>query len=112
MTHHEYYWTTVITDELTGPALDAAVARALGDTAPYTLPYSTQWDLLGPVMQQYRIDVCYDQNHDAWRATHADFDRGIAVRCYGPTPSVAAMRCLCSAVLGHTVRVDLAATPL
>ena len=65
-----------ITEELSGPALDAAVARAIGATWPHTLPYSTNWDLLGPLMEQYHVGVFYDDREAAWCATIVDMETG------------------------------------
>lgn len=88
------------TRELTGKALDWAVARVEGDQLPtggvmtQTWPrYSCDWALAGPIMEIERISV-YD------RTIHADVSdhwcaemMKVAGSVQGPTPLVAAMRC-------------------
>ena len=109
----------VRTSELTGPALDYAVAKcerrpysvildeikgALPLLAPIFSP-STSWQEGGPIIEREYMSL-----HDTtsvpnrWIATcHPAENR----RCveYGPTLLVAAMRCYVSKCLGHEVDV-------
>jgi len=89
------------TAELTGIALDRAVAHALGapddgNGLPY---YSTDWAQGGPIIERERIDVLYE--HDLrWIAVP---QKGI--ESYGPTPLIAAMRCYVASKLGDEVEI-------
>jgi hypothetical protein len=112
------------TSELTGVALDWAVATANGDYPQWDaqrcvfyaangadMDYSTSWALAGPIIEANALDVCpYDPNGVGWRATTrtADYDKP-AERQYGamfgPTPLIAAMRCFVASKLGNTVEL-------
>ena len=82
--------------------------------------YSTKWTLAGPIIERETIAISYDadwvydpakvdpedepDNGDRWyaeirRSSH-DF-----ISDYGPTPLIAAMRCLVSSKLGDEVDV-------
>jgi hypothetical protein len=93
------------TAELTGIALDRAVAHALG--APddgVGLPYySTDWAQGGPIIEREEIDLGVYRN-DCWRASKYVGD-SITANGYGPTPLIAAMRCYVVLKLG--VAVDI-----
>jgi hypothetical protein len=109
------------TNELTGAALDWAVALiefpapgyedddrlvyVLGDDEFHFTP-STNWSQGGPITERERIDL-YFIGHDAvdnglpiWRAEKLG-EWGEE----GPTPLVAAMRCYVGSVMGNEVEV-------
>jgi hypothetical protein len=115
------------TNNLTGPALDWAVAKCEGlsfthGDYEYTLDgrvfqrggcsverrYSTNWSQGGPIIDREKIDCVADPNgKDAWMgqlyATRLAGNK--VVRSYGPTPLVAAMRCYVAYKLGAEVDV-------
>lgn len=93
------------TNELTGPALDWAVAKAIGEYKPAAVPaYSTDWAQAGPIIERERITidgsaivgqwmaVVYVPNEEPWEMRAA-------------TPLVAAMRCYVASKLGDEVDV-------
>ena len=101
------------TSELTGGALDWAVAVSKG-YQPFTdgiswiidvggtyirVPYySTDWRQAGPIIEREKIDLRCMYGRDGsvvWRTVHAD----------GPTPLIAAMRCYVATKLGDEVDV-------
>lgn len=94
------------TSELTGAALDWAVAKCLfvKGTAKSMIatefkPYSTDWAQGGPIIEREGIDLqC--QNDDLWAA-----DLGLESSVYGSTPLIAAMRCFVASKLGDEVTV-------
>lgn len=115
------------TSELTGAALDWAVAKAadyltrLGDHWMLQLPYvgprinyrpgeksafspSTRWAQGGPLIEQEHIsiypDPCDYTPEFKWSADSPD-----VFRWGGPTPLVAAMRCYVASKLGDEVDV-------
>jgi hypothetical protein len=105
------------TSELTGAALDWAVAKAqeyntsildlLYDIKEYRhyLP-STKWDLAGPIIEQEKIGLDYypDGSHKdggVWAALMAEG----TIEAFGPTPLIAAMRCFCYAKLGDEIEI-------
>lgn len=100
-------------DELSGAALDWAVAECQGftDYDPTTntmLPprkeygrvflggysYSTDWEMGGPIIEREGIQLA--RLGDVWEAW-VDAD---GVFCQGPTPLIAAMRCYVSSKQG------------
>ena len=95
------------TNELTGAALDWAVAKCEGlhreDTVweiwASTHQYSTDWALGGPIIERERLSV-YDLGGDEWGA-----DDNLTPRSTGQTPLIAAMRCYVASKLGDTVEV-------
>ena len=103
------------TSELTGAALDWAVAKCEGvfpaDTARFIdifvhqnqtgqgYCYSRDWSLSGPIIERERIDV-YGFDGDSWGA-----EDNIRARQYGPTPLIAAMRCYIASKLGDEVTI-------
>ena len=118
------------TSELTGAALDWAVAQAIGKPchlhrinhrdrhpAMYVLrgengispAYSTDWSQAGPIIAREEISTAKLEEtlpdamapHPACWSGHID---GAFVR-YGPTPLVAAMRCYVASKLGDEVEV-------
>lgn len=106
------------TAELTGPALDCAVARceALGtnmlrvhggavfikdcDTL-IQCDFSTNWAQGGPIIERERITVRANQRNEGWEATKSWIGTGRS----GPTPLIAAMRCYVASKLGDEVEI-------
>jgi hypothetical protein len=103
------------TSELTGAALDWAVAKCEGidlfetegwlydhDTGTRK-PYgpSTNWEQGGRIIEREKIAI--ETGEDAfdqpWYATVRDIDS------YGPTPLIAAMRCYVASKLGDEVEI-------
>jgi hypothetical protein len=93
------------TSELTGAALDWAVAKCEGDKRINTpavelIPnYSTNWIFGGPIIEREKIAIDFDG--DAWCAS----DNRKPLANFGPTPLIAAMRCYVTNELGDTVDV-------
>lgn len=98
------------TSELTGAALDWAVARAEGKRPSMFIfqrtgalagehHYSTDWAQGGPIIERERIAIDYD--HDVWNAAKD----GLSWYIGGPTPLIAAMRCYVASKLGDEVEV-------
>jgi hypothetical protein len=112
------------TSELTGVALDWAVAKCEGATdfesdgitlgfkldgilkvlaagwAP-SMSYhpSTNWAQGGPIIERERLCV-YDLGGDAWGS-----DDNLASRSSGPTVLIAAMRCYVASKLGDEIEI-------
>lgn len=103
------------TTELTGPALDWAVAKCEYDELAaariqwpqYTKHFplvspSTDWSQGGPIIERERLGVGYTTEGGAtWLAARTDDPFYIS----GPTPLVAAMRCFVASQLGDEVEV-------
>lgn len=111
------------THELTGPALDWAVAQASGtqttisrsgrlcrgkegETYGIYMP-SSDWAQGGPIIERELLTICFDVEYVApaeqWfsnRCNSNDFGT-----YFGPTPLVAAMRCYVAVNLGTAVEV-------
>lgn len=103
------------TSELTGAALDWAVAKCEGTLGHYVQPnekrgttkwevvastrrYSTDWAQGGPIIEREGLTLTHQA--DRWAAqTDAD------LFAYGPTPLIAAMRCYVASKLGDDVDV-------
>jgi hypothetical protein len=105
--------------ELTGAALDWAVAKAEGvdgyivnesfmtrwtddeceDGVDYH--YSTDWAQGGPIIERCCINVYYDGGNGYWCATT---DSGDPPR-FGPTPLIAAMRCYVASQMGAEIEL-------
>jgi len=94
------------TSELTGAALDWAVAMAENWAgADFEVkPYSTDWSQGGPIIQREFISIINAAGDDVWSA-YPIADDPVAHRKSGPTPLAAAMRCYCASKLGNTVDV-------
>ena len=115
---------TIKTSELTGAALDWAVAKCEGrkpshyketiratrhpdfpDSPPmfgHELNYSTDWEQGGPIIEREKIGVDYfdvGNGRPVWIASKAPKQES------GPTPLISAMRCYVSSKLGYTVEV-------
>ena len=105
----------VKTNELTGAALDWAVAKCEGVTVlpkmrggcyvtlnkgeTVLLCYSTDWAQGGPIIQREELSSlkCYSTNE--WGCLNGE------VFCEGPTPLIAAMRCYVASKLGDEVEI-------
>ncbi len=111
------------TNELTGAALDWAVAKCEGineeafnlyytptessdlDTHGYPeFHYSTIWAQGGPIIERERIlvqpEIGKEGAGNAWSAIAIE-----GFECFGPTPLIAAMRCYVASKLGDEVDV-------
>jgi hypothetical protein len=94
--------------ELTGPALDWAVAECEGNKyskLTHLLELwepSTDWAQGGPIIERENIDLAY-HGGNGWRA--AQVYRHNPATSYGPTPLIAAMRCYVASKLGDEVDV-------
>ena len=100
------------TAELTGAALDWAVARCEGawvrdgidDDCP---EYSTDWAQGGPIIEREKVCIAWLSKQDLgsepehYCVAHID---GVYCR-YGQTPLIAAMRCYVASTLGDEVDV-------
>ena len=106
------------TSELTGAALDWAVAKCEGHDvfikhAPVQVMYtpkgkrswyiytpSTNWSQGGPIIEREEIEL--SRNAPQWAA----YPPGLVKRAgSGPTPLIAAMRCYCVSKLGDTIDI-------
>lgn len=104
------------TSELTGAALDWAVAKCeghqwrMGDRYPQyahketscwmTWHVSTDWAQGGPIIER-EVDSVYEHKAlECWAAKSKEGDLR-----YGPTPLIAAMRCYVASKLGDEVEV-------
>lgn len=101
------------TGELTGAALDWAVAKCEGDLLPsggvmlQTWPkYSTNWAQGGPIIERERIDVCVgtDASWCALMNNDADAENDL-VFMQGQTPLIAAMRCYVASKVGDEIDI-------
>jgi hypothetical protein len=105
------------TDELTGAALDWAVAKCEGQVyhGPAWTKYSTDWAQGGPIIERERISVMlsfkgsYAEGSNAkpsgWCARKYQYGVLNEPLSYGPTPLVAAMRCYVASKLGDEVEI-------
>lgn len=103
------------TSELTGPALDWAVAMAenwAGADFEFK-PYSTNWTQGGPIIERERIKVAPNLG-DTWHGqirhetSHPLVEHKVLAgwtNKHGPTPLIAAMRCYVASKLGDEVEV-------
>lgn len=114
---------TINTSNLTGAALDWAVAKCEGrdytrlDGSGWTTDCfnpSTDWAQGGPIIEREGIDlycnVPTNMAHEdpswrgSWRAKYCRCGFGTEMS-YGPTPLIAAMRCYVASKLGEEVEV-------
>ena len=94
------------TNELTGPALDWAVAKCKYGNAAHTATrnaYSTDWYQGGPIIERGKIQITPDEPHNMWRAFMTY--EGVGYEYWGPTPLIASMRCYVASELGDEVGV-------
>ena len=115
---------TIKTSELSGAALDWAVAKCLGEAGvgdfgsiiPWTSKLlatlngrmfrpSTNWAQGGPIIERERISIRPDVSTPNFRAFVIRPPEGMSHRYIGPTPLIAAMRCFCASRLGDEVEV-------
>lgn len=108
------------TSELTGAALDWAVAKCeqtagkniregyggsllVVDANDFGAPaaYSTNWSQGGPIIEREGITIGPDTGLDWWVAR---IKGGVCID-HGPTPLIAAMRCYVASKLGDEVEV-------
>ena len=103
------------TSELTGAALDWAVAEAHYQESPplkswvlvlhkhgeETHPYSTAWDWGGPLIEREDIAMWPDQEGGWFAST----DQGKGIDYHGGTALIAAMRCFVASQLGDEVEI-------
>ena len=97
------------TSELTGAALDWAVAKCAGyrlDLAPEgSYRPSTDWSQGGPIIERERIFV-RPKTVGGWRCWIYDGKgEGIKFDQHGPTPLIAAMRCYVASKLGDNIDI-------
>ena len=97
------------TGELTGVALDWAVAKCEGllhddgTVSDYWQP-SELWEQGGPIIEREKISVL-DAN-GCWGARKKYWDNSRSSRDYfGPTPLIAAMRCYVASKMGDEVDI-------
>ena len=115
----------VKTNELTGAALDWAVAKCEGftdyDHATETMQaprkeygrvnmdeysYSTDWAQGGPIIEREGINLDNYAKNPKWSAWTPAPDRESGeAQAYGPTPLIAAMRCYVASKLGDEVEI-------
>jgi hypothetical protein len=97
------------TNELTGAALDWAVAKCEGydwfilwdENKPR---YSTNWAQGGPIIEREKIDVIADPNgKDVWMGRL--YLNWVKYEAFATTPLIAAMRCYVASKLGDDVDV-------
>jgi hypothetical protein len=89
------------TDELTGAALDWAVAKCEGVEIIVRQEnwdwYSSSWEQGGPIIEREKIAT-------AWHLTRWVAWRGV-IEHPGPTPLIAAMRCYVASRLGNDIEI-------
>lgn len=96
------------TNELTGAALDWAVAKCEGraNDGVWDENFSSNWLLGGPIIEREEIalePMTHDEHGDGWLATRVE---GPAICMeFGPTMLVAAMRCFVVSHLGDEIEV-------
>jgi hypothetical protein len=99
------------TSELTGAALDWAVARCEGGVGENQLigawyAPSTDWAQGGPIIEREGIGLDQYADYPQWQAfTPAPEQQSGQAVCNGPTPLIAAMRCYVASKLGDDVDV-------
>ena len=98
----------VKTNELTGAALDWAVAKCEGVVyhGPAWTKYSTDWAQGGPIIEREGINLDNYAKNPKWSAWTPAPDRESGeAQAYGPTPLIAAMRCYVASKLGDEVEI-------
>jgi hypothetical protein len=125
------------TSELTGAALDWAVAkcegytdlhkidgrmahepqlgmypprRAYGVMDLFELGFSTDWSLAGPIIEREKIGIITDPN-DANIWIGSVYEPDWRFNRTGPTPLIAAMRCYVASKLGEDIDIPEELTP-
>lgn len=101
-------------DELTGAALDWAVAKCEGwnvsvdeflrsQLANSKFAYSTVWAKGGPIIEREKMAIMLCESVGDWLADLSGTDKVFTAS--GPTPLVAAMRCYVASKLGGEVEI-------
>jgi hypothetical protein len=98
------------TSELTGAALDWAVAKCeVGDAAEQAGDWwkpSTNWAQGGPIIEREGIGLDQYADYPRWQAfTPAPEQPSGQAVCNGPTPLIAAMRCYVASKLGDDINI-------
>ena len=98
------------TNQLTGAALDWAVAKCEGVVyhGPAWTKYSTDWAQGGPIIEREEISISreFASGRIEWAAwTPAPIRDDAEAFGYGPTPLIAAMRCYVASKLGDEVEI-------
>lgn len=106
------------TSELTGVALDWAVAKCEGydaldwfwdDYAAKEFMPSTDWSEGGPIIEREGVSLNHltiTEDHQRWAAHAKATIKDVKPRAnYGPTPLLAAMRCYVASKLGDKVDI-------
>jgi hypothetical protein len=94
------------TSELTGAALDWAVAKCEGlrfEEWETWGNYSTDWAQGGPIIEREAIQITPDEYKGTWTAYMTN--GGEPYEGTGPTPLIAAMRCYVASKLGDEVEI-------
>lgn len=97
------------TSELTGAALDWAVAKCEGKIygipgTRYEFQPSTHWAQGGPIIEREGINLDNYAKNPRWSAWTPAPDREYGeAQAFGPTPLIAAMRCYVASKLGDEV---------
>jgi hypothetical protein len=105
------------TSELTGAALDWAVAKCEGHTVNLLEvkgqrfmrlhKYSNDWAQGGPIIEREKIEITPWGVNGDWQARDF-YEPSPGVPCavqYGPTPLIAAMRCYVASKLGDDIDI-------
>ena len=99
------------TNELTGAALNWAVAECEGHDFPAADAFcgifnpSTDWAQGGPIIEREGIDIC-TSTRGGWIATLLiDCENNEVVRGEGETCLIAAMRCYVASKLGDDINI-------
>ena len=97
------------TNELTGAALDWAVAQCEGfDNGDWLPDYSTDWAAGGVIIEREEISISreFSSGRIEWAAwTPAPFRDDAEAFGYGETPLIAVMRCYVASKLGDEVEI-------
>jgi hypothetical protein len=98
------------TNELTGAALDWAVARCEGGVGENQLigawyAPSTDWAQGGPIIEREGITLTQYDDYPNWSATLYATDYNEHTHVTAPTPLIAAMRCYVASKLGDDINI-------
>lgn len=107
------------TSELTGPALDWAVAKCLGQPDEWMADHkrgyinspSTDWSQGGPIIERIKPQLTYQtsgKHAGQWGCNiwHTNKQGALCPGTqYGPTPLIAAMRCYVASKLGDEIDI-------
>ena len=92
------------TSELTGAALDWAVAKCEGESV---YSFSTNWLFGGPIIERENLTLMYCEGEYIAGTNPECFENQVFMwhKQYGETPLIAAMRCYVASKLGDDVDV-------